>query len=111
MKRGLVPGGQDSLAEVGEQHLGRRVSRLADSGANRPGGHVLQKSERGLKCELEEQNCPDRLKILTIPKLHCNTGAGSTTFTKPNIVLNVGFVLTNDRKESDAAARTDCPLQ
>ena len=26
VKRGLVPGGQDSLAETREQHLGRRVS-------------------------------------------------------------------------------------
>ena len=109
VKRGLVPGGQDSLAEIGEQHLGRRASRLAESGANRSGGHFLQKSERGLDCELEVQNCPDRLEILAIPRLHCNTGAGSATFTKPNIVLNVDFVPTNDRKESDAAARTDCP--
>ena len=109
MKRELVPGGQDGLAGIGEQHLERRVPRLAENGTNRSGGSFLQKSVIGLDCELEVQNCPDRLEILAIPRLHYNTGAGSATFTKPNFVSNVDFVPTNDRKESDAAARTDCP--
>ena len=106
VKEDLVPGGQVGMAGLGEQQLGRR---LAENGTNRSGRTFLQKSVRGLNCELEVKNCPDRLEILSTPRLHCNAGAGSATFTKPNFVLNVDFVPTNDRKEFDTAARTDCP--
>ena len=116
------PGGQVGPAAVGDQQLCTRRVILAESGVDRPGGQVYQAvgreqqpyTETGilagdLDCKLGESTCTGRSDVLLIPRLHCRTGAPNGTLTKPNIILNVDFVPTNDRKEPDAAAGMDCP--
>ena len=101
---GVLP--RDVANKLEEYYPGGQVGQVA-------GGERQICNERGILprdvADKLVEYYPDRSNILPDPRLRCLTGALSATIPKPNLILNVDFVPTNDRREPEAAAGMDRP--